>query len=143
LCLGLCLAWFAIDVAKHPDAPVLAPMSVAWVLAIPIWDTCAQFYRRTREGRHPFSPDRGHLHHYFVHAGFLSKHAVLTILLLMFLSGAIGVLWVMVFDLPLVFLTVTWIICLFAHMHISRDPDRYISFFQRRFSLNIKTDQSL
>ncbi|MGB0720591.1 MAG: MraY family glycosyltransferase, partial [Bdellovibrionales bacterium] len=59
LSLGLTLAWFAIDVTKEPRA-ALVPISVAWILALPIFDICAQFYRRVRLGKHPFAPDRGH-----------------------------------------------------------------------------------
>ena len=64
-CLGLMVGWYAIHLSQDPVA-VIEPMAVAWVLAIPIWDECAQFNRRVREGRHPFSPDRGHFHHHFI-----------------------------------------------------------------------------
>ncbi len=36
LALGLTLAWFAIDMAGHPDTAVAMPMTVAWLLALPI-----------------------------------------------------------------------------------------------------------
>ena len=62
--LGLTIGWYAILLAKSPGG-VIEPIAVAWVLALPIMDTCAQFYRRIRAGRHPFSPDRGHFHHHF------------------------------------------------------------------------------
>lgn len=125
LSLGLCLAWFAIHVGKDPNASALAPISVAWVLAIPIFDTCAQFYRRARLGRHPFSPDRGHFHHHFVHAGMSDGRAVALILTLAFLMGAYGVLGLK-FGAPQAVITLTWIAALLAHMAYSNKPERYI-----------------
>jgi len=128
LCLGLCLAWFAIHAGRNFNAPAIAPIGVAWVLAIPIFDTCAQFYRRTRQGRHPFSPDRGHFHHHFVHAGISDGRAAACILVLAFVTGAFGVLGLK-FGVPPIVITVSWIVALLAHMAYSTVPDRYIGLF--------------
>lgn len=124
-CLGFALAWFAIHAAKDVPAPALEPMSVAWILAIPIMDTCAQFYRRVRAGLHPFSPDRGHLHHHFIHAGFSVGKATAAILVLAFLSGGYGVLGVML-GVPLYVLTLSWITAILGHMAVSDKPERYV-----------------
>ena len=88
--LGLTLAWFCIGLAQEPD-PILVPISVAWILALPIMDACGQFFRRVREGRHPFSPDRGHFHHHFIHAGMKVGQATPAILGVGVLLGAVGV----------------------------------------------------
>lgn len=56
---------------------------VAFILAgIPILDTIAAIWRRTREGRSFFSPDRAHLHHKLMNMGYSTK-ALLSILLLL------------------------------------------------------------
>ena len=128
MCLGLSLGWFAIH-AANGAFPALEPISVAWVLAIPIMDTCAQFYRRMREGKHPFSPDRGHLHHHFGAAGISDGRAVLIILALAFVLGGYGVMGLKD-GVPQVVLTVTWIICILAHMWVSEKPARYVSFWK-------------
>ena len=128
LCLGLTLAWFAITAAKDVSTSPLQPMSVAWILALPIYDTCAQFYRRVRLGRHPFSPDRGHFHHHFIEAGIADGKAVFVILVLAAALGGIGV-FVQPLYQPL--FTVLWIIGLLAHMHMSDKPERYVSLFAR------------
>lgn len=125
LCLGLCLAWFAIHAAKSPEVPALAPISVAWVLAIPIFDTCAQFYRRARLGRHPFSPDRGHFHHHFIHAGIADGRVTAFILLLAVLTGAFGIVGYML-GLPQIIITLVWIVGLLSHIAYSTIPERYI-----------------
>lgn len=121
--LGLLIGWFAIKLSPG-DARVLEPMAVAWVLALPIWDECAQFYRRVREGRHPFSPDRGHFHHHFIRAGFGPGQASLLIHLIVLVLGGVGVLGVMA-GIPLPVLTITWMVCILAHMAYSENLDRY------------------
>ncbi|MGQ0526896.1 MAG: MraY family glycosyltransferase [Alphaproteobacteria bacterium] len=125
--LGLCIACFCIDLAQEPAA-VLKPISVAWILALPIIDVCAQFYRRVREGRHPFDPDRGHFHHHPIHAGFSVRQTVGLIFMLMLIFGAIGVLGYR-FGVPQWLLTTGWIVLLFAHMHYARVPQHYINLF--------------
>ena len=129
MALGLTLAWFCIGLAQ-PGVDAFPPITVAWILALPIIDTCAQFYRRVREGRHPFSPDRGHFHHHFIHAGISTGESVAFILSIAFLMGAIGYLGVLA-GVPQFVLTVVWVGLLFVHMKISEKPDVYISLFNK------------
>jgi UDP-GlcNAc:undecaprenyl-phosphate GlcNAc-1-phosphate transferase len=50
----------------------LLPFMIA-LAAIPILDTFAAIWRRTREGRSFFSPDKFHLHHKFLSMGYTEK----------------------------------------------------------------------
>lgn len=135
LALGLTLAWFSIDMAGHPDTAVVMPMTVAWLLALPIMDTCSQFARRVSQGRHPFDPDHNHFHHHFVTAGVPVKYATLSILLVVFAYGVVAVSaefagW------PQAWLTYPWIILLFAHMFMSMRPRRFRKIIQRIFRIS-------
>lgn len=132
--LGLMVGWYAIHLSPV-EARVIEPMAVAWVLAVPIWDECAQFYRRVLDGRHPFSPDRGHLHHHFLHAGLNDERAVWTIMLLVFLSGGFGVVGFAI-GVPLPVLTIFWIVGILVHMHLSKDIGRYPKIIARLFGLS-------
>lgn len=129
MCLGLVLAWFCIHLVNDP-LPVMPPIAIAWIIALPIIDTCAQFYRRARLGRHPFSPDRGHFHHHFIDAGVSVGKATPLILLVHFVLGGIGYLG-FIAGVPQVVLSVTWIIMILLHMAISEKPARYIAFFKK------------
>lgn len=124
MCLGLALGWFAIHLAQWPGMP-LAPVSVAWIIALPVFDACAQFYRRVREGRHPFSPDRGHFHHHFINAGLSVRVTTPIILGLVFVMGGFGYLGV-VAGVPELLMLVLWGGALLAHMAISYRPARYV-----------------
>ena len=70
------------------------------VLAVPIIDTFWVIVRRLSEGRSPFSPDRGHIHHLLLDLGLSHRSTVLLIyvvcatlgLMSLFVSSATGVI---------------------------------------------------
>lgn len=121
--LGLALAWYGMTLGRS-DTPVVQPIAVAWILALPIMDTCAQFARRVREGRHPFDADRHHFHHHFINAGMDVAPAVTVIMLIGFLLGLIGV-GGMILHVPEYVLAYAWIATLLIHMAVSLRPARF------------------
>lgn len=127
--LGLVLAWFCIALTQQSE-PVLVPISVAWIVALPVMDACGQFYRRVREGRHPFAPDRGHFHHHFIHAGVPVGRSTAMILLLGFVLGGIGYFSIYA-GVPQAVMTLGWIALLFSHMAVSVRSEYYIRLFSR------------
>lgn len=129
LCLGLILAWLGIQMAQGTDA-VMDPMALAWIIALPVMDSCGQFIRRIREGRHPFDPDRGHFHHHFVHAGIPVGQSTTMILMLGFVLGGIGYLGI-AFGVPPVVLFVGWVALLFSHVYLSQKPEKYVRALAR------------
>ncbi|MCB1783642.1 MAG: undecaprenyl/decaprenyl-phosphate alpha-N-acetylglucosaminyl 1-phosphate transferase [Alphaproteobacteria bacterium] len=124
MCLGLLVAWFALKMGAGKQ-PALVPISVAWIIGLPIFDACGQFYRRVREGRHPFSPDRGHFHHHFIQAGFSVGRTSVLIMAIGFFMGAFGYIGLLV-GVPQVILTIAWIALLFIHMALSYRKERYV-----------------
>jgi len=136
LTLGLLIAWFAMHLGDHNGGSV-APMTVAWILALPIYDTCAQFARRMREGRHPFSPDAHHFHHHFIHAGLSPKLSTLCVLGIMGLLAALGIT-AEYFGFNGLWMTCLWIGLLLTHILVSLKPARYENFI-RRIYMNLST----
>ena len=63
------------------------------VLAVPLGDTFAAFFRRLIHGQSPFHADRGHIHHRLLDSGLSQKQAVAV---LYGLSSALGIiaLWI-------------------------------------------------
>ncbi|HZD53963.1 MAG TPA: MraY family glycosyltransferase [Woeseiaceae bacterium] len=74
--LGMALAWFAIRLSQGEHAP-LSPAAALWFLTLPIFDTTCTTIRRLLRGRSLFSPDKEHLHHVFLLAGFTVTETVL------------------------------------------------------------------
>lgn len=123
LALGLSLAWFVIRYSQGADA-VMEPAVVAWLLAIPIYDICGQFARRVSQGRHPFDPDHNHFHHHFIYAGLTPGQATAAILVIVFLTGAVGV-GGMILDVPEYIMGYSWVALLLLHIYMSMRPHRF------------------
>lgn len=122
--LGLTLAWLAVVLSQGGGA-VLAPVSVAWILALPIVDAFALFALRLSQGRHPFSPDRRHLHHHFLDAGFTVAQATAIILGIGAISGAIGYLGLKS-GIAVPVLGWAWIALWLGHAMLMRYPAPFI-----------------
>lgn len=89
--LGFALAWMAVYLSQVENVGVY-PVSVAWVLVLPILDVVMLYFRRLMKGRSPFSADREHLHHLLLRAGCSVTLTVWLILGVMTVFGLIGVL---------------------------------------------------
>jgi UDP-GlcNAc:undecaprenyl-phosphate GlcNAc-1-phosphate transferase len=73
--LGFALTWFAISLSQGPDR-VIKPAAALWFIMVPIIDAVAMMLRRMVKGRSPFTPDREHLHHIFLLAGYSVNQTV-------------------------------------------------------------------
>ncbi|GLQ91251.1 undecaprenyl-phosphate alpha-N-acetylglucosaminyl 1-phosphate transferase [Dyella acidisoli] len=76
--IGYFLAWTLIQLSQPPH-PHLSTVDVLWCVALPVLDTLAVMVRRMSEGKSPFKPDRGHIHHILLSAGF-NAHTTLVLL---------------------------------------------------------------
>jgi len=61
-------------------------------LGVPIFDTNFAFSRRLINGKHPFTPDKEHIHHRFINFGLNQKQTVLTIYLISLVFGLTSIL---------------------------------------------------
>lgn len=88
--LGMVLAWLAISLSQRPGAQ-LSPIVAVWILGLPLLDTVSVMVRRVAKGRSPFSPDREHLHHILLLAGYSDAQVVSRLHIAALLLGGIGV----------------------------------------------------
>lgn len=130
LALGLTIGWLAITMSAQDAPPAIMPMSVAWILALPIFDICGQFARRVSQGRHPFDADHNHFHHHFINAGLPVGRATATILAIALGGGLIGIAG-MAFGVPQMLLSWPWIALLLAHIYLSLRPHRFRRLIMR------------
>lgn len=79
--VGYLLAWTLIRMSQIPQTH-LSPVDVLWCVALPVFDTFAVMYRRMRQGRSPFKPDRGHIHHILLGAGLGPRATLATLIAL-------------------------------------------------------------
>jgi UDP-GlcNAc:undecaprenyl-phosphate GlcNAc-1-phosphate transferase len=89
--LGFVLTWFAISLSQGDDRAI-TPAVALWFIMLPIFDTVAMMFRRLLRGRSPFSPDREHIHHVFLLAGFSVNETVTVMAAAALIGVGIGLL---------------------------------------------------
>lgn len=101
--LGFALAWFAIDLTQGPGR-TMPPIAALWVVLLPLADTVSLMARRRSRGKSPFHPDREHIHHFLLAHGLSVSGALLVLVGVSVLFGAVGVFgWRMGVPQPVMF----------------------------------------
>jgi UDP-GlcNAc:undecaprenyl-phosphate GlcNAc-1-phosphate transferase len=88
--LGFSVAWLCIVVSQAP-APAANPVTMLWVVALPLYEFSWTVIRRTIRGISPFKPDNGHLHHLVLQAGFGVRGAFVLFVVLAVLLASFGI----------------------------------------------------
>lgn len=110
--IGFSIIWILLQSTQGTNHP-MNPVTALWVIAIPLMDMIAIMYRRLRKGLSPFAPDRQHIHHLIMRAGFSSRQAFVLITLAAIGLAVFGVMgerylvlpeWVMMLLFLLAFL---------------------------------------
>lgn len=86
--VGYVLSWALIRFAEAPESQV-SPTDVLWCVSVPVLDTLTVMGRRLLEGKSPFKPDRGHIHHILLRRGLSPRQALVFLLVL---SSALSLL---------------------------------------------------
>lgn len=76
--IGFTVIWLLVIASQGQDA-VMRPMTALWIIALPLMDMLRVMFSRLRRGLSPFRPDREHLHHILMRAGF-NNYATLAIM---------------------------------------------------------------
>jgi UDP-GlcNAc:undecaprenyl-phosphate GlcNAc-1-phosphate transferase len=88
--LGFSVAWLCIVVSQGP-APAATPVTMLWVVALPLYELSWTVIRRTIRGISPFKPDNGHLHHLVLQAGFGVRAAFVLFVVVAVLLASFGI----------------------------------------------------
>ena len=113
--LGLGVAWVLVDSCQGADA-IMNTVTALWLFSVPVIDTVAIMIRRVIKGQSPFMPDREHLHHVFLRAGFTDRSTLYIMSLLSVSFAIIGIMgefyrvaeWIMFSGFMLTFLVYLW-----------------------------------
>jgi UDP-GlcNAc:undecaprenyl-phosphate GlcNAc-1-phosphate transferase len=77
--LGFIMAAFLIRYSQG-EKEILMPVTALWLTAIPLMDIFVTTVRRLRHKKNPLHPDKTHIHHIFLRAGFKKETTLLVIL---------------------------------------------------------------
>ncbi|WP_234418523.1 UDP-N-acetylglucosamine--undecaprenyl-phosphate N-acetylglucosaminephosphotransferase [Dongshaea marina] len=87
--IGFSVIWLLMQ-ATQGTHTTMRPVTALWLVAIPLMDMVAIMARRIKKGQSPFKPDRNHLHHILLRAGFTSGQTLLVICVMSALLACIG-----------------------------------------------------
>ena len=87
--IGFSIVWLLVK-GTQPETQALRPVTALWIIAIPLMDMVAIMVRRARKGQSVMKPDREHLHHIFMRAGFTDRQALVMITLVSLVFSGIG-----------------------------------------------------
>lgn len=127
--LGFLFAWLLTGLSQDPIR-LMGPVTAVWLFAIPVMDTLGVMLRRVWLGKSPFRPDRHHLHHLFIRAGFRVQNVVYAVALIHLCMGLIGVfgLWMGVPDHVML---VALLVVLAGYVYLIARPWRFVPALRR------------
>lgn len=108
--IGFSLVWLLVNGTQAGDM-AFRPVTALWIVGLPLMDMVAIMIRRYRKGQSVMLPDRDHLHHIFMRAGFSDRQALLIITLAAMVLAGVGLAgeflqvpeWVMCVGILLIF----------------------------------------
>lgn len=88
--IGLAIASTLLNVSQtnYQDVKAVPAALCLWMIALPLTDITTIVIRRLLSRRSPMAPDRTHLHHIFMQAGFSARRTLLVMIL-----SAMGAFW--------------------------------------------------
>ncbi|MFO1369779.1 MAG: undecaprenyl/decaprenyl-phosphate alpha-N-acetylglucosaminyl 1-phosphate transferase [Marinagarivorans sp.] len=92
--LGLMLAVLLVRSSQYQQGVgnAINPVGVLWFVLLPITDMATTIGRRIRRGRSPLAPDRTHIHHIILRAGFTKYQALLILGVVQLILVCIGMI---------------------------------------------------
>ena len=140
--IGFTVIWILLETTQGETHPI-SPVTALWIIAIPLMDMVAIMYRRLRKGMSPFSPDRQHIHHLIMRAGFTSRQAFVLITLAAILLAGIGVIGEYATFIPEWFMLALFLLAFVLYDFCIKRAWKVARFIRRYKRRNRKNDINL
>jgi UDP-GlcNAc:undecaprenyl-phosphate GlcNAc-1-phosphate transferase len=85
LALGMVISILAIQAMQH-----ITPISVLFIIAMPVLDTFIVMTRRLQRGNSPFKADKNHMHHFLFNVKGNIRYTVIILVLMQIVFSIIG-----------------------------------------------------
>lgn len=110
--IGFSLVWLLIDSTQGGSftGMRLPAVLALFVVGLPLIDMVVTTVRRMRKGKRPFEPDRTHVHHILLHAGFNQQETLLLIAMLTVHLNFIGIVMYMLGWVAWIQFAVFWLL---------------------------------
>ena len=90
--IGFIVIWFLLTMTQPDASATMRPVTALWLIALPLMDMTSILLRRYKKGKSPFRPDRDHLHHICLNAGFSSSSTLFVIFAVAAILAVFGVI---------------------------------------------------
>jgi len=90
--LGVALVWFAIYGSQQALPTIARPVTMLWILALPLYELLTIFIYRLLQHRSPFSAGRDHMHYLLLNLGWSSGKTVASLAIAAIVFAGIGIL---------------------------------------------------
>ncbi len=131
--LGFLFAWILIALSQG-ERRAMPPVIALWLFAIPLMDTVGVMLRRLWLGKSPFHPDRHHLHHLFIRAGFRIQEIVHIITMLHLGIGLLGIAG-MLMGIPEIWMLLAFLLLFVFYFYSILRPWRIVPALRRLHTL--------
>jgi UDP-GlcNAc:undecaprenyl-phosphate GlcNAc-1-phosphate transferase len=118
--LGLSIAAIGIWLSQGAT-PRISPVVGLWLVAVPVFDLFSTIIRRVLEGKSPFAPDHGHLHHVLTDNGMSRRSTLGWMLLVAAFCASVGIAGD-IFMIPEGAMLVAWLAAGTAYYQMLRRP---------------------
>jgi len=88
--LGLSLGVLLVK-GSQGETAAFSPITSLWLVLLPMTDMFTIMYRRLKRGRSPMAPDRTHIHHMLLRAGFKKYQTLHIVVLLQLAFVCVGI----------------------------------------------------
>lgn len=122
--LGLLFSWLLIYLSQGENR-AMTPVTALWVLAVPLMDAVGVMIRRLYYRNSPFYPDRNHLHHLLIRAGFRTQDVVYIIASIQLIFGVIGLAGLYL-RVPETWMLVSFVGIFMAYCYVIARPWRFV-----------------
>lgn len=129
--IGFSVVWLLVNGAQTENG-AFRPVTALWVCALPLMDMVAIMIRRARKGQSVMMPDRDHLHHICLRAGFSDRQALMVITMLAVGCALIGV-GGEVLGIPEWVMFVLFVVVFFAYNWAISHVWRLLVFFRKNY----------
>ena len=129
--LGLAVGVLVIA-GSQGESAAFSPVTALWFVVFPMVDMFTLMYRRVRRGKSPLSPDRTHIHHILMRAGFNSWQSLYILVSVQLTLVASGVL-MEINQIPEYLSFISVVTFITAYQLFLRRSWRFIRWNKRRF----------
>ncbi|MBE0376707.1 UDP-N-acetylglucosamine--undecaprenyl-phosphate N-acetylglucosaminephosphotransferase [Pseudoalteromonas prydzensis] len=133
--IGFTVIWLLIGASQTAGNPMIRPVTALWLIAVPLMDMVAIMFRRIKQKKSPFKPDREHLHHICQRLGCSSLQTLMLICSIAAFFAGVGMLGE-VYDVPEYVMFYGFVIMFMFYLLVLINYFKIVNSIRRKMNLS-------